>query len=190
MSTETASAAEQVAVPPPAGWEEARSRVYAVGLAAALPAVSRPLADADGHTLAEPLATRTDLPAFPTSSVDGWAVRGGGPWRIVGRVLAGGNPSPLAEDGTTVEIATGAMVPEGVTAILRIEESTRAADGRVAGTPDRALSGAGRARRRTRGGTAPRRRPGRPGGDRSGRLLRARRPAGAPPAPRRAAGLR
>ncbi|MCX4469242.1 molybdopterin molybdotransferase MoeA [Micromonospora sp. NBC_01655] len=137
MSTETASAAEQVAVPPPAGWAEARSRVYAAGLAAALPAVRRPLADADGHTLAEPLATRTDLPAFPTSSVDGWAVRGDGPWRIVGRVLAGGDPPPLAEDGTTVEIATGAMVPEGVTAIVRVEESTRTADGRVAGTPRR-----------------------------------------------------
>ncbi|WP_320068293.1 molybdopterin molybdotransferase MoeA [Micromonospora sp. RTGN7] len=135
MSTETASAAEQVAVPPPAGWEEARSRVYAVGLAAALPVADRPLADADGHTLAEPLATRTDLPAFPTSSVDGWAVRGDGPWRIVGRVLAGGTPAPLGEDGTTVEIATGAMVPEGVTAIVRVEESTRTADGRIAGTP-------------------------------------------------------
>ncbi|MFG1902291.1 molybdopterin molybdotransferase MoeA [Micromonospora carbonacea] len=135
MSTETASAAEQVAVPPPAGWEEARSRVYAVGLAAALPAVGRPLAETDGHTLAEPLTTRTDLPAFPTSSVDGWAVRGAGPWRVVGRVLAGGSPAPLTDDGTTVEIATGAMVPEGVTAILRVEESTRTADGRVAGTP-------------------------------------------------------
>lgn len=135
MSTETAAAAEQVAAPPPAGWEEARSRVYAVGLAAALPAVNRPLADADGHTLAEPLTTRTDLPAFPTSSVDGWAVRGDGPWEVVGRVLAGSTPAPLTTDGTTVEIATGAMVPEGATAILRIEESTRTADGRVAGTP-------------------------------------------------------
>ena len=76
MSTETAPTADRVTAPPPAGWEEARSRVYAVGLAAALPAVARPLADADGLTLAEPLTTRTDLPAFPTSSVDGWAVRG------------------------------------------------------------------------------------------------------------------
>ncbi|WP_406039563.1 molybdopterin molybdotransferase MoeA [Micromonospora sp. NBC_00898] len=135
MSTETAAAAAQVAAPPPAGWEEARSRVYAVGLAAALPAVNRPLADTDGHTLAEPLTTRTDLPAFPTSSVDGWAVRGDGPWEVVGRVLAGNTPPPLAADGTTVEIATGAMVPEGTTAILRIEESTRTDDGRVAGTP-------------------------------------------------------
>ncbi|MEH0936867.1 molybdopterin molybdotransferase MoeA [Micromonospora psammae] len=134
MSTETAAPA-QVAAPPPAGWEEARSRVYAVGLAAALPAVRRALADSDGHTLAEPLTTRTDLPAFPTSSVDGWAVRGAGPWDVVGRVLAGNTPAPLTADGTTVEIATGAMVPEGTTAVLRIEESSRTADGRVAGTP-------------------------------------------------------
>ncbi|WFE32862.1 molybdopterin molybdotransferase MoeA [Micromonospora sp. WMMD975] len=135
MSTETEAAAVDVGTPPPAGWEEARSRVYAVGLSAALPAVARPLADTDGHTLAEPLTTRTDLPAFPTSSVDGWAVRGAGPWQVVGRVLAGHTAPPLAADGTTVEIATGAMVPAGTTAILRIEESTRAADGRVAGTP-------------------------------------------------------
>lgn len=137
MSTETAAAAAQVAAPPPAGWEEARSRVYAVGRAAALPAVDRPIAEADGHTLAEPLTTRTDLPAFPTSSVDGWAVRGDGPWRVVGRVLAGQTPPPLDDDGTTAEIATGAMVPTGATAILRVEESTRTPDGRVAGTPRR-----------------------------------------------------
>ncbi|MEH0843025.1 molybdopterin molybdotransferase MoeA [Micromonospora sp. CPCC 205711] len=135
MSTETADAAQVAAPPPPAGWEEARSRVYAVGLSAALPAVNRALADTDGQTLAEPLTTRTDLPAFPTSSVDGWAVRGDGPWQVVGRVLAGGVPEPLTADGTTVEIATGAMVPAGATAVLRIEESRRTADGRVTGTP-------------------------------------------------------
>lgn len=135
MSTETAPAAGRGVAPTATDWAEARSRAYAAGLAAALPAVDRPLAEADGHTLAEPLAPRTDLPAFPTSSVDGWAVRGGGPWRIVGRVLAGSSPPPLTEDGTAIEIATGAMVPEGVSAILRIEESTRTADGRVTGTP-------------------------------------------------------
>ncbi|SCG79152.1 molybdopterin molybdotransferase [Micromonospora echinaurantiaca] len=135
MSTDTASAAGRVTAPPPAGWEEARDRAYAVGLAAALPAERRPLAETDGHTLAEPLTTRTDLPAFPTSSVDGWAVRGAGPWRVVGRVLAGGTPAPLTEDGTTVEIATGAMVPEGATAVLRVEESSRTADDLVDGVP-------------------------------------------------------
>ncbi len=135
MSTETAQGAVPVAAPRPEAWEEARSRVYAAGLAAALPVESRPLAEIDGHTLAEPLTTRTPLPAFPTSSVDGWAVRGPGPWHVVGRVLAGGTPAPLAEDGTTVEIATGAMVPDGTTAVLRVEESSRTPDGLVMGAP-------------------------------------------------------
>ena len=84
-----------------------------------------PLAAADGHTLAEPLVARTDLPAFATSSVDGWAVRGTGPWRIVGRVLAGGRARPLTANGTAMEIATGAMVPAGTETIVRVEDSTR-----------------------------------------------------------------
>lgn len=54
---------------------------------------------------------------------------------MVGRVLAGGTPPPLTDDGTGVEIATGAMLPAGADEVLRIEESTRTADGRVAGTP-------------------------------------------------------
>jgi molybdopterin molybdotransferase len=127
------AAAPKVTGPVP--WEEARSRAYAVGRADAPAPVALPLAEADGATLAEPLATRTDLPAFPTSSVDGWAVRGGGPWRPVGRVLAGGTPAPLTDDGTAVEIATGAMVPPGAAGVLRVEESTRTGDGRIAGTP-------------------------------------------------------
>src|SRR5690606_39770262 len=76
-----------------------------------------------------------DLPAFPTSMVDGGAVRGAGPWRPMGRVLAGATAPPLTEDGTAVEIATGAMVPDGATAVLRIEESTRTPDGRIRGVP-------------------------------------------------------
>ncbi|MGC5032373.1 molybdopterin molybdotransferase MoeA [Micromonospora sp. DT229] len=135
MSTETSSDADLAALSPPLVWAQARSRVYEVGLAAALPALDVPLAEADGHTLAEPLAPRTDLPAFPTSSVDGWAVRGPGPWRIVGRVLAGTTPAPLTEDGTTVEIATGAMVPTGASAVLRVEESRRTPEGFVEGVP-------------------------------------------------------
>jgi|HigsolmetaAR206D_1030411.scaffolds.fasta_scaffold02448_5 molybdopterin molybdotransferase len=134
MSTDTAVAADPPAAPATLAWAEARARAYAAGRAAASEPVELPLAEADGHTLADPLTTLTDLPAFPTSSVDGFAVRGPGPWRVVGRVLAGGTPPPLTEDDTAVEIATGAMVPDGATGVLRVEESTRTADGRVAGT--------------------------------------------------------
>ncbi|GAA4940543.1 molybdopterin molybdotransferase MoeA [Actinoplanes utahensis] len=129
----------------PVDWELARTLAYEAGRAAVGGVETIPLAEADGRTLAEPLRTLTDLPAFPTSSIDGWAVRGSAPWRPVGRVLAGGTPPPLTEDGTCVEIATGAMVPEHATALIRIEDSVTGADGRVAGEPrtipDRRLPG-------------------------------------------------
>ncbi len=82
------------------------------------------LEEALGRTLATPLLSCTDLPAFRTSSMDGWAVAGEGPWQVQqGRVLAGGTPSPL-EPGQAVEIATGAMVPSGSEAVLRRENGT------------------------------------------------------------------
>ncbi|MEV6598971.1 molybdopterin molybdotransferase MoeA [Actinoplanes sp. NPDC051346] len=117
----------------PVDWDKARALAYEAGRVAAGPAESVRLDAADGRTLAEPLVALTDLPAFPTSSIDGWAVRGREPWRPVGRVLAGGTPPPLAEDGTCVEIATGAMVPDGAEALIRVEESSRDAAGLVSG---------------------------------------------------------
>jgi molybdopterin molybdotransferase len=119
----------------PVDWEKARLLAHEAGLAAAAPPVPLPLAEADGTTLAEPLVTLTDLPAFPTASIDGWAVRGSAPWRPIGRVLAGNVPAPLTEEGTCVEIATGAMVPEGAEALVRVEESARDAEGLVSGEP-------------------------------------------------------
>jgi molybdopterin molybdotransferase len=111
---------------------DARAAAYAAGRAARPEPVDVPLAAADGLTLAAALTTLTNLPAFPTSSVDGYATRGDGPWRVVGRVLAGSVPEPL-EEGRAVEIATGAMVPAGTEQIIRVEESTLDADGRVHG---------------------------------------------------------
>ncbi|MFF7994070.1 molybdopterin molybdotransferase MoeA [Kitasatospora xanthocidica] len=101
-------------------WPRARETARRAGLCP-LPGTGLPLAEALGHTLAEPLAALTDLPAFDTSAMDGWAVAGPGPWRVAGRVLAGPDePVPLA-DGGAVEIATGARLPSGATAVLRRE---------------------------------------------------------------------
>jgi molybdopterin molybdotransferase len=123
----------------PLDWPEARRKAHAAGLAARPAPVTVDLAEADGLTLAAPLAPLTDLPAFPTSSVDGFAVRGPGPWRIAGRVLAGSVPAPL-DDGNAVEIATGAMLPPGTAQIIRVEDSQSLPDGLVTGqarpTPD------------------------------------------------------
>ncbi|MFB9235748.1 molybdopterin molybdotransferase MoeA [Plantactinospora siamensis] len=113
-------------------WTEARSAAHAAGLAARPGPVSVPLAEADGLTLAAALTARTDLPAFPAATVDGYAVRGPGPWSVAGRVLAGAVPEPLRA-GTAVQVATGAMVPAGTEQIIRAEEARRRPDGRVDG---------------------------------------------------------
>jgi molybdopterin molybdotransferase len=56
--------------------------------------------------------------------MDGWAVSGPGPWQLEpGRLLAGSTPLPLGP-GSAVEIATGAMTPDGTTAVLRREDGT------------------------------------------------------------------
>nr|WP_239126444.1 molybdopterin molybdotransferase MoeA [Asanoa siamensis] len=107
--------------------------MHEAGRAAAVPPVEVPVDEADGLTLAQDLVTLTTLPAFPTSSVDGYAVRGPAPWRLVGAVLAGNSSAPLPDDGTAVEIATGGMLPPGAEAVLRVEESARTDDGRITG---------------------------------------------------------
>jgi molybdopterin molybdotransferase len=90
----------------------------------ALGVVRVPLADALGSTLAEPLRSLTDLPAFRTSAMDGWAVAGSGPWQVrAGRALAG-SPVDALLPGQAVEIATGAMLPDGADAVLRREDGT------------------------------------------------------------------
>lgn len=112
----------------------ARERSHAAGAALALPVAEVSLGAADRTVLAQPLVARTDLPPFVTCSVDGWAVRGAGPWRIVGRVLAGDLAPELREAGTCVQIATGAMVPDGAEQTVRVEDS--AVDGElVSGRP-------------------------------------------------------
>jgi molybdopterin molybdotransferase len=115
-------------------WQAARDAAYAAGRAAAPDPIEVPLPAADGLTLAVALTTLTPLPAFPTSSVDGYAVSGEPPWRITGRVLAGSVPGPLAA-GEAVEIATGAMIPTGTALLIRAEDARLDGSGRVSGSP-------------------------------------------------------
>ncbi|MER5780995.1 molybdopterin molybdotransferase MoeA [Streptomyces mobaraensis] len=97
----------------------------AAGAAEPLPALTSPLADAVGRTLAAPLTALTDLPSFDTSAMDGWAVAGPGPWRLpedAGQgIVAGQTGDDALRDGHAVPIATGARIPAGATAVLRSE---------------------------------------------------------------------
>jgi molybdopterin molybdotransferase len=107
----------------PVPWAAARIAAYAAP--DPLPPDTVPLADALGTTLAAPLVAAASLPAFDCAAMDGYAVGSAtGPWRIVGRVLAGhGIPSPLGA-GEAVEIATGAPTPTGAVGVLPHEQAT------------------------------------------------------------------
>ncbi|MGE0818985.1 MAG: molybdopterin molybdotransferase MoeA [Candidatus Nanopelagicales bacterium] len=112
-----------------ADWSAAREAAWSA--AHPLPAEYVPLAVGHRRVLAADLAASTSLPAFTSSAMDGWAVAGGGPWNVVGTVLAGSTALALAP-GEAVVVATGAQVPVGTTAVLRSEDGVMHA-GRLEG---------------------------------------------------------
>ncbi|WP_410789228.1 molybdopterin molybdotransferase MoeA [Kribbella sp. C-35] len=99
----------------------ARGLAYAVARPGAV--VRRGLDEADGCVLATPLVSPVAVPPVDRAAMDGYAVRGAGPWRVIGHVKAGtADPGELA-DGEATGIVTGATVPTGATSVLRSEDA-------------------------------------------------------------------
>ena len=92
-----------------------------------------PLDQASERVLTEAARAVVDLPPFPSSAMDGFAVRAAdtpGSLPVVERVAAG-RPAPRAlAAGEAMGIATGGVVPEGADAVVPIERAT-ATGGRV-----------------------------------------------------------
>ncbi|MBI1349695.1 MAG: hypothetical protein GC156_01085 [Actinomycetales bacterium] len=86
-----------------------------------------PVSASDQRVLAGEVEARCDLPSFDTSAMDGWAVAGEAPWRVVGDVAAGNPHREALTAGTCVRIATGAVIPEGTLGVLRWERAELAA---------------------------------------------------------------
>jgi molybdopterin molybdotransferase len=108
-----------------------------------LPAERVPLDEAAGRVLAEGARARVDLPPFPSSAMDGFAVRAAdtpGRLPVVERVAAGRPASNPLAAGEAMGIATGGVVPEGADAVVPIERVTTA-DGQVE-IPERTTAGA------------------------------------------------
>jgi molybdopterin molybdotransferase len=107
---------------------------------APLTAEDVPLDDALGRVLAEAVLSADDVPGFDNSAMDGFAVRAAdttgasteSPARLVhvGESRAGApSKRPLAA-GEAIAISTGAMVPDGADAVVRVED-THSDDGAV-----------------------------------------------------------
>jgi molybdopterin molybdotransferase len=109
--------------------DEALARV--LERARPLSAEAVPLERASGRTLAEDATAVIDLPRFPSSAMDGFALRAAdtpGELPVVGRVAAG-RPAPRSlEAGEAMGIATGGVVPEGADAVVPIERVTEMGD--------------------------------------------------------------
>lgn len=92
-----------------------------------------PLTQAIGRVLACDVAAPFDLPIFPNSSMDGFAVRAvdcqfASPdapvnlW-VVGDIPAGGVPDMMVYSGQAARIMTGAVLPAGADAVIPVEKT-------------------------------------------------------------------
>jgi molybdopterin molybdotransferase len=96
--------------------------------------VRLPLAQAEGRVLAEDLISTLDLPPWPNSAMDGYALRiadwTGEPLPVSQKIFAGQAPEPL-KPGTCARIFTGAPVPAGADCVEMQENAEVQADERV-----------------------------------------------------------
>jgi molybdopterin molybdotransferase len=92
-------------------WQQLKTEKVAISLAV-------------GRTLAADAKALVELPTYPTSAMDGYAVAGTGPWEIVGEVKAGAPMKGVLKEKTAVKIATGAVIPDKTFGIIRWEDAS------------------------------------------------------------------
>jgi molybdopterin molybdotransferase len=82
------------------------------------------VADAAGRVLAKDVRAAVDLPPFPSSAMDGFAVRAAdtpGGLTVAARIAAGRPADRPLRQGEAMAIATGGVVPEGADSVVPIE---------------------------------------------------------------------
>ncbi len=93
-----------------------------------LPTERVDLLGALGRVLAEPVVSRREIPPWPNSSMDGYALRSAdsqaanASFRIVAHIAAGGLPSTTIGPGEAARIFTGAPMPPGADAVIPQED--------------------------------------------------------------------
>ncbi len=103
------------------------------------------LDEAQGRVLTREVAGMDDVPPFDNSAMDGYAVRSDDVARasrqapvaleVVGESRAGRPYEGVLEAGQATGISTGAMLPRGADAVLRVEDARFAGDGLLVEVP-------------------------------------------------------
>ncbi len=118
-----------------AGVDEARDRLRSIVPAGRTELV--PLASSLNRALANSITTDVDDPPFHRAMMDGYAVRsgdlgdGGVSLEVLGDIPAGATSNTEITEGKCVHINTGAPIPPGADAVVPVEDTTLAPDGRV-----------------------------------------------------------
>jgi len=86
-------------------------------------AVTMSLPDAFNLVLAQDLIAEIELPPAHTAMMDGYAVFGPGPWKIVGELHAG-SYLPYLEAGCALKVSTGAHIPPHCSFVIPQELAT------------------------------------------------------------------
>ncbi len=92
-----------------------------------------PISETLHHVLAMDVHSPSDMPPFPQSAMDGYALGGnflneGAQFTVVGEIAAGSSERPDLIDGECVRIFTGAAVPESASAVVQQEWVEREGD--------------------------------------------------------------
>lgn len=92
------------------------------------PVVKRPLSEVLGLVLSEDVCADIDSPPFDKSLMDGFAVRSGdvatgrAELQILERITAGMTPTKTIGPGEASQIMTGAPLPSGADAVVKVED--------------------------------------------------------------------
>ncbi len=108
--------------------EEAQKRLLA--LAPQVVSEVVPIEEASGRVLARDLTAQRTQPPSDLSAMDGYAIAGEGPWRLVGESRAGMPFAGTLKPGQAARISTGAHMPAGSDRVL-IQENAEVSDGEV-----------------------------------------------------------
>ena len=84
-----------------------------------------------GRVLAEEIRANRDLPPYDVSAMDGYAVRSSdlpATLSIIEDIKAGDRPSLVVQAGQCARIMTGAQMPLGADAVIRVEDSQQLTD--------------------------------------------------------------
>ena len=85
--------------------------------------------EALGRVLADDVVAASDVPPFPNSAMDGYAVRGsdvvepGAVLTLIGEIAAGQASSQTVGAGQAIKIMTGAPMPEGADTVVKVEDT-------------------------------------------------------------------